>query len=310
MKHWDAVSYLRVLLAMFALLLAGAGANAQDLEPRSYTNTPVGMKFLIAGYGYVEGSMAFDPSVPLADAQYYKDVTVLAYAQSFDAWGKSAKFDIVVPYSAFSGHALAADDQQRIREMTGYNDPRFRVSVNFYGAPALSLKEFADYRQDLIVGASLQVTAPLGQYDNSKLINIGDNRWSFKPELGISKAWDSWTLEIAPSATIYTDNNDFNYGGTLSQQPVYTLQGHIVHGFRSGIWFALDGAYFTGGRTTINGVQKDTQQTGTRAGLTVAVPVDRNNSIKFYASASTSTRTGTESNVAGIAWQYRWGGGY
>ena len=103
MKRWNAVAGLKVLLAMFALLVAGAGANAQDLEPRSYTNTPVGMKFLIAGYGYVEGSMAFDPSVPLADAQYYRDVTVLAYAQSFDAWGKSAKFDIVVPYSTFSG---------------------------------------------------------------------------------------------------------------------------------------------------------------------------------------------------------------
>ena len=109
--------------------------------------------------------------------------------------------------------------------MSGFGDPLFRFSMNFYGAPALSLKEFANYRQDLIVGASLQVTAPLGQYDNSKLLNLGNNRWSFKPELGISKAWGPWTVEVAPSATFYTDNTDFYNGGTLSQAPFTRCRG-------------------------------------------------------------------------------------
>ena len=112
--------------------------------------------------------------------------------------GKSAKFDVILPYSSFSANGLVSG-QPREREMSGSGDPRFRFSINLFGAPALSVKEFANYQQDLIIGASLQVSAPLGQYDNSKLLNLGNNRWSFRPELGISKAWGPWTAEFAPS---------------------------------------------------------------------------------------------------------------
>jgi hypothetical protein len=294
---------------MLALMFAAAGAQAQDLEPRSYTNTPVGLNFLIAGYAYSEGKIAFDPSLPIADSQFYQNTEILAFARSLGVWGKSAKFDVIVPYSSFSGHAVVGG-QTRFREVSGFNDPLFRFSLNFYGAPALTVKEFANYKQDLLIGASLQVSAPLGQYDNTKLLNLGNNRWSFKQQLGISKAWDSWTLEIAPGATFYTDNTDFNRGGTFEQKPVYSVQTHLVHGFQSGIWVAFDATYFSGGRTTLNGVQGDTLQSNTRGGLTVALPVDRSNSIKLYVAGGTSSRTGSTTNVAGIAWQYRWGGGY
>ena len=119
-----------------------------------------------------------------------------------------------------------------------------------------------------------------------------------------------WTLELAPSAIFFTDNTDFFFGGTLSQAPIYSVQGHILYSFPSGIWASLDGTFFTGGRTTINGVKSNNEQTSTRAGLTVALPVDRYNSLKLYASTGTSTRTGSEFKTVGIAWQYRWGGGY
>lgn len=300
---------LCVAFGIAALVLAGAVAHAQELEPRSYSNTPVGLNFLIAGYAYSEGKIAFDPSLPIVDAQFHANTEVFAYARSLNAWGKSAKFDVVLPYSSFSGHALVSG-QPREREMSGFGDPRFRFSMNFYGAPALTLKEFAGYQQDVIVGASLQVMAPLGQYDDSKLLNLGNNRWSFKPELGVSKAWGPWTVEIAPSATFYTDNTDFNQGNTLAQAPLYALQGHLIYGFPSGVWLALNGLYFSGGRTTVNGVQGNNMQTNSRVGLTLALPVDRYNSVKFYASGGTWTRTGSEFNLVGIAWQYRWGAGY
>jgi hypothetical protein len=300
---------LRAALATLALTFAAAGAQAQDLEPRSFTNTPVGLNFLIGGYAYAEGKLAFDPSLPIADGQFHSDTAVFAYARSLDAWGKSAKFDVVVPYTSFSGHAEVGGQTKR-RDMSGYNDPLFRFSINFYGAPALSLKDFASFKQDVIIGASLRVSAPLGQYDNSKLINLGNNRWSFKPQLGISKAFETWTLEVAPGATFFTDNTDFNRGGTFSQAPIYSVEGHLVRSFQSGIWLALDATYYTGGRTTVNGVEGNTMQRNSRAGLTLAIPVDRYNSIKLYGSANTSTRTGTAQNVVGIAWQYRWGGGF
>ena len=309
MKQMGALARLAATFAMGALLLAAAGAHAQDLEPRSYSNTPVGMNFLIAGYAYADGSLAFDPALPIADAQFHSSTEVLAFARSLDVLGKSAKFDVIVPYTSFSGSALVGG-QLRYRAMSGYNDPLFRFSLNFYGAPALSLKEFASYKQDLIIGASLRVSAPLGQYDNTKLINLGNNRWSYKPQLGISKAWGGWTLEVAPGATFYTNNDDFNRGGTFEQKPIYSVETHLVHGFDSGIWLALDATYYTGGRTTVNGVESANLQTNSRAGFTLALPIDRSQSIKLYGSTGTSTRTGTEATILGIAWQYRWGGGY
>ena len=300
---------IRDFFCLALLAFAVAGARAQDLEPRSYSNTPVGLNFLIAGYGYAYGDIAFDPSLPVVDAQYHANALVLGYVRSLDVWGNSAKFDVILPYSQFSGHAQVSG-QFKLREMTGLNDPRFRFSMNFYGAPALSLKEFAGYRQDLIVGASLQVQAPLGQYDDSKLVNLGNNRWSFKPELGISKALGRWTLELMPSATFYTDNTDFNKGSRFAQAPLYAVQGHATYNFPSGIWISINGTYFTGNRTTVNGVKGNNEQSNTRAGLTVALPVDRHNSVKLYASSGTWTRTGSEFTAIGVAWQYRWGEGF
>jgi hypothetical protein len=294
-----------VTAALLAPILA---ARAQGLDPRAYANLPVGLNFTILGVGYTEGTMAFDPSTRITDTQYYSDLAAFAYVHTFAAWGNSAKFDMVLPAATLSGHALVAG-QPRQREVSGLADPQFRVSLNFHGAPAMSLKEFAGYRQDLIVGASLQVTAPLGQYDSSKLVNLGNNRWSFKPELGVSKAWGAWTVDLAPSVTFYTDNNNFNGGNTFGQEPLYAIQGNLVHTFASNAWIAFGATFYAGNRTILNGVKGDNMQGNSRAGLTYALPLDRFNSLKLYASAGTSTRTGSDFTAVGAAWQYRWGDG-
>ncbi len=178
--------------------------------------------------------------------------------------------------------------------------------MNFAGASALSMEDFADYRQDLIIGATLLVSAPLGQYDASKLANIGTNRWSINAEVGFSQVWGAWTVEVAPSVTFFTDNKDFLNGGTVEQAALYAAQGHLIYGFRSGIWLALDGTVYTGASTTVNGVKADNEQSNSRLGFTVALPVDKQNSLKLYGSTGTSSRTGTDYDGLGIAWQYRW----
>jgi hypothetical protein len=294
---------------VLALTVRATVAHSQNLEPRAYSNSPVGLNFAVTGYGYTEGKLAFDPTLPVVDAKFQSHTGVFAYAHTLGAWENSAKFDVVVPFSSFSGNALVAG-QTRTREMSGFNDPRFRVSMNFYGAPALSVKQFASYQQDVIIGASLQVAPPLGQYDNSKLINLGNNRWSFKPELGISKAWDSWVLEVAPSVTLYTDNTDFSQGNNFAQAPLYAVETHLVRIFPSGVWLSVDGTYFSGNRTSLNDVPADNRQSNTRAGATLAFPVNRNSSLKLNVSGGTSTRTGAYFNAIGFAWQYRWGGGF
>jgi len=296
-------------LVVTALVALGSGAYAQDLEPRAYTNTPVGLNFLIAGYVYSSGGVATDPSIPVKDAHLQIHGAFLAYARALNVWGKSGKVDVVLPYAWLSGSAEVAG-QPREREVSGLADPRLRFSVNLYGAPALSLEEFANYKQDLTVGASLQVGIPLGQYDPEKLVNIGTNRWSFKPELGISKAWGPLTLEAAAGVTFYTANDDFFGGKRRTQEPLYSLQGHLSYDFRPGMWVGLDGTYYTGGRTTTDGAQDNNFQGNSRLGVTFALPVTRYTSIKLYASTGVSTRTGGNFDTLGIAGQYRWGGGF
>jgi hypothetical protein len=304
-------AHLLSLCGTFATiaLLGATVAKGQDAEPRSYSNTPIGLNFLIAGALYSQGKLAFDPDLSVANANFHSKTGLLAYVRSFDFAGQSAKLDVVVPATSFAAWGLV-DGQPRERDMAGLGDPRFRVSVNLIGAPALSVKDFANYRQDLIVGVSLQVSSPLGQYDDSKLLNLGNHRWSFKPELGISKAIGPWTFELAPSVTFFTDNTDFFGGNNFAQAPFYAVQGHILYTFQSGAWFALDGVYFSGGRTSLNRVKSDNEQRNTRAGFTVALPIDRQNSLKLSASTGITTRTGSEFTAVGVAWQYRWGDGY
>jgi hypothetical protein len=297
-----------VVLLLLALMALGTRAAAQNLEPRAYVNTPVGMNFLLAGYGYMAGGVGTDPALPLQNAHLQVHSTLLAYARALDIWGTSGKVDVVLPYAWLSGTADVAG-QPREREVSGLADPLLRFSVNLYGAPALALPEFANYRQDLLVGASLQVSVPLGQYDPDKLVNIGTNRWSVKPELGLSKAVGPLTLELMTGVTLYTDNHDFLGGKTRAQAPLYSVQGHVSYTVGAGIWVALDGTYYMGGRTTVDGVEDNDLQKNSRVGVTVALPVTRQTSVKLYGSTGVSTRTGGNFNAGGIFFQYRWGGG-
>ena len=303
-----AAAWVRALAATLLSIGIPSLSQAQEMEPRAYSNAPVGLNFLIAGYAYTRGGVAFDSSVPVTDPQLTTSSAVFAYGRVLDLWGKSAKLNVIVPVSDLQGTANYAG-QSVERDISGLVDPVVKLSVNLYGAPALSLREFAAYRQDLIIGASLRVSAPLGQYDDTKAVNLGTNRWSFKPEVGVSKALGPWTLEATAAATLFTENKDFFNGNTRSQDPLYSLQGHAIYSFGSGIWGSVDATYFTGGRTSLNGTRNDDLQQNWRLGGTLAFPVDVHNSVKLYGSTGISARTGNNFDLIGAAWQYRWGAG-
>jgi hypothetical protein len=288
-------------------LLLGAAATAQDLEPRAYSNAPVGLNILIAGYGYAEGGLSTDPALPIEEGKLEQHTTLLAYSRTFGLLGRLAKADLIVPYSWLSGSALLAG-QPVERKAVGFNDPRLRFTYNFYGAPALSLEEWMRRPDDLVAGASLQVSAPLGQYDDDRAVNLGNNRWSLKPELGISKAWGPVSLELSSAVTLFQDNQDF-LGETREQDPLYAFQAHAVYSFRRSLWLALDGTYYLGGRTRVGGVRNDDLQSNTRVGATLSLPLSARYSLKLYASTGVSTRTGGDWDAFGVAWQVRWGAG-
>src|SRR5436189_5418075 len=157
-------------VASCAIMMSGSAVRAQSIEPRSYSNAPVGVNFLIGGYAYTRGGISFDTSLPITDPELSASSAVVGYARALDLWGNSGKFDFIVPHSWLSGSATYQGGPVQ-RDVNGFGDALVRLSVNLYGAPALTLAEFGSYKQDLIVGASLQVSVPTGQYDDTRLIN-------------------------------------------------------------------------------------------------------------------------------------------
>jgi len=295
-------------VAFAALLLLASGARAQDIEPRAYSNAPVGVNFAIVGYVFTRGGLNFDASVPITDARLDTANAVFAYARVLDLGGRTAKFDMIVPYTRLFGEAQF-DGAPIQRAVSGFSRPAFRLSVNLYGSPALRLREFAGWKQDLIVGASLQVSPPWGQYDDARVVNIAGNRWTIKPELGISKAKGPWIFEVQAAASFFTDNDRFLVDHERSQDPIWSLQGHVIYGFRSGRWLSFDVTGFAGGRSRIDDALGNDLQQNWRVGLVYATPIDRRNSLKFSASSGLSARTGNSFDALGVAWQHRWGGG-
>jgi hypothetical protein len=302
------LKFTSIFLISFALMPMVSLLEAQDLEPRAYTNIPKGVNFVVAGYAYSAGGVLFDPAVPLDNANIKIHGSVFAFARSIKVGRMSGKFDMILPYAWLSGTA-DFQGQPVSREVSGLGDPRFRMSVNFVGAPSLPLSEFREYKQDFVAGASLQIYLPMGQYDPDKLVNIGTGRYTFKPELGISKKAGPLQLELTGGAAFYTVNKNFYQNKTRSQEPIYSIQGHVNINFPKGIWAAIDGTYYWGGSSTVDGVKGNDLQKNTRLGCTLALPVNIHNSLKLNYSTGVSTRTGTDFDLIGILWQYRWGGG-
>jgi len=300
--------------AAFTLALACMPVRAQQLEPRAYANLPIGLNFLLAGYAYSQGDVLADPSLPVSDAKSKVNTLILGYARSLDFWGKSGSVGLVLPYAELSASGQLSTSGQAAPQSTsvtrsGFSDPLLRLAINLHGAPALSPAQFREYKQGTIVGTSLVVTAPWGQYDGTKLVNIGTHRWSFKPEVGVSQALGPWILEGAFGVTFFTDNDDFFGGHTRKQDPLYAAQAHVIYYFDPGLWGALDLTYYAGGRTSVDGVLNNDLQQNSRWGATLGKSLDLHNSLKAYLSSGVVARTGTKFNTAGLAWQHLWGAG-
>jgi len=302
------------VVALALELGVAAPARAQSLEPRAYANLPIGLNFLIAGYAYSQGDVLLDPSLPVSDANAKVNTLLLGYIRSLDFWGSSGSVGLVLPYAGISASGQITtsgqtEPQSASVTRSGFGDPVLRLAVNFYGAPALSPERFREYRQDTIVGASLLITAPWGRYDGSKLVNVGTNRWSFKPEVGVSQALGRWILEGVLGVTFFSDNDDFFGGHTRKQDPLYSAQVHAIYTFNPSLWASLSSTYYAGGRTSVDGALNNDLQQNTRWGATLSRSLDPRNSIKLYYNSGATARAGTNFQTVGITWQHLWGAG-
>jgi Putative MetA-pathway of phenol degradation len=288
-----------------ALLLMPVLASAQELEPGAYWPIPAGLNIVTAVNSFNWGDLAFDPAAPIDEASSKINTTALSFARAFSLAGRSANAGAVLPIVGGSVEGLYLGQPAAVGRF-GQGDPRFRVAMNLYGAPAMTPKEFASYQHETIVGISLTVAPPLGQNDPAKLINLGTNRWSFKPEIGFSQAHGQWVVEAMAGVWLFTNNTNFFGGSTREQDPIVAMQFHLTYKFQRTMWLAGDANYFTGGRTTIGGRQNLDLQRNSRVGATFSRALNRQSAIRMAVSRGAYTTIGANFTSIAVGYNYAW----
>jgi hypothetical protein len=304
-----------LLLSLLSLMLARS--SAQDLAPRAYVITPLHSNAVTLAWSYYTGPLDFNGVVPIEDAKGKYNVPSFSYYHSLKFFGRSANLLLALPYGVgtFSGEV---GDKSRTIYRSGLVDLNARFSVNLLGGPAMEPKEFVKWKQKKILGASLRVVAPTGQYDPTKLINWGINRWAFKPEIGYSQRFGgNWVVDAYAGAWFYTQNpQSFNRPLPVpqSQAPIGSLEGHLSYDFRrfgwlKGLrgWASLDGNFWWGGLASVYNVPNpSTRQTSSRLGGTISLPYSKHQSVKVSFSGGTYSRFGGDYHNLQVAWQYSW----
>jgi hypothetical protein len=311
------MSRLSFAAALPAVLLAGLAPSlrAQDLSPRAYLITPLRSNAVTVGNVFNDGNLLFDGSVPITGATGRLNMPNVTLVRSLSVLGRSANVAATVAYGVGTFKGTVAEAEVEAYR-SGLFDSVFRFSVNLKGAPAMGLGDFGRWRQKTLIGASLKVVAPTGQYDPTKLINLGANRWAFKPELGLSRRWGHWVLDAYAAVWFFTKNPEFfsrnqYFPGTQSQtqDPIYAFETHLSYDFRPRLWVSLDGNFWYGGRTSLDGVMNPaTLQKSSRIGVTAAFPITRHQSIKVGYADGAYVRFGGDYKIASAAWQYSWVG--
>jgi hypothetical protein len=298
-----------VLPGLFSAILT-LPCLAMEFEPRQWSHLPVGMNFAGIGYAYTEADISLDPVLQLDDVQLDLHTWAGKYIRTFGLFEKSARIDLIQAYQKGEWTGLHEGIPASVSR-SGWSDTFARLAVNLYGAPPLSRREFAAYRSGLreetIVGMGLVVRLPTGEYMDDKLINLGQNRFAFRPQLGVSHSRGQWTAEVTGEAAFYTDNDEFFNGNKLEQAPLYIIHGHLIYTFRPGLWVSASAGYDYGGENTINGVKKDDNKQDVGWALSFAYPINRQAGIKAtYIGSRKLESTGLDSDSLIASLSFSW----
>jgi hypothetical protein len=283
----------------------GSGVFAQELEPRGLTNVPVGTNFAVLGYGFASGNILFDPALPLEDVTANTHTLMGAYVRSVNFLGMGAKANVILPFAAGDWTGIyQGTDSATAR--TGMGDLHFGFAFNFIGSPALTADGMKDFEQKTITGFSMKVVAPTGQYFEDRLINLGSNRWAFRPQLGVSHKINTWYIEYAAGVWVFTRNNSFWGGRTLEQRPMGTLKFTATKAFNKGIWAAVGAGYAFGGTSFVDGVKRDVTISVMRFAAIVVVPLHPQHSLKLTAITNQRFQQGADFDAISLGYQFVW----
>jgi len=285
-----------------ALLMAG-NARGQELEPRAFSPSPIGTKFVLGSFSKSEGGILFDPAVDIDTVQADLWIATLGAGYTFPLAGHQAKVLAVVPVARGAVVGELNDQSQR-QDLAGVIDPRVKISFGLVGAPALSLVEFGRAPRRTALGVAATIMPPWGQYDAGQLVNLGSNRWAVKPEVGVSHPIGRWTIDGSAGVWLFTANESYFPGRAIKRQdPVLALQAHASYSLPRRSWLAIDATWFTGGETRVDGRRNPDLQRNTRVGATLSIPVAGQQSIKLAYSTGADTRRGSDFDTVNATWQ-------
>jgi hypothetical protein len=310
-------AYLKLLknlfvwsLCVFLILGLPILCLAQELEPRRWSHLPTGTNFLAGAYSYTEANIFFDPVLRIEDAEMEMHTWAVKFIRTFELFQKSARIDLTQAYQEGLWTGLLNGAPASIKRR-GLSDSILRFAINLYGAPPLEGKEFAAYRAkvdvETIFGTALVVHLPTGDYMNDKLINLGTNRFTFRPQLGVMHKRGKWSFELTGAIWLYTDNNDFFNGSKLEQDPYFTSQTHLIYTFRPGLWASASAGYGDGGKSTINGVEKNDRKKNLAWAFSFGCPITRQLGVKvIYLASRTQESIGQDNDSIGLGLSFFW----
>lgn len=277
---------------------------AQEITPRLFWPAPKGTTALVAGYSYSTGDVFFDPSIPIEDANADVNTGVLAYVQTLGLWGRTSNILLSLPYSRGTIQGLLEDSPEET-DFSDFGDLSVTLNVNLRGAPSMNREEFLAFRANPrpIIGASLKLIAPTGNYDSERLINVGSNRWTARLKLGTAFILNpSWLLELSASSWFFGDDPDF-VNGRKEQDPLFTLESNLIKRIRPGLWASLDVTYYRGGRQTLAGNTLDNAQNNLKVGGTLVIPFRGRHAIKIGYANGVIIRYGDDFNAVLLSYQ-------
>lgn len=293
------------LTRLFLIAVLANTAAAQEMEPRTYSPAPSGTQFVLLSYGHQSGDVLLDSSLPLKDVTVKLNVASFGYGRTFNFAGRQANVAVLVPYIWGTAQGTIFEDQINVRR-SGGGDLRVRFSTLLKGGEALAPKEFAQRKPTTIIGASVSIVVPTGQYDPARLVNPGSNRWAFKPEIGISKPNGRWTFEGMGGIWLFTTNKSFLGNSRRSQKPMASFQGSVIYTLRPRMWISGNATFYRGGSTVLNDTANEDLQRNARIGATFSYPLNRQQSFKVAWAKGVTTRIGGNLNTIVVGWQYTW----
>jgi len=298
---------LSCVLVALAACSSPAALYAQFTDPRTYTLAPVGISQLEVDYIHAEADASIDASIEVAGAHFEQNQAVVSCTHNFSMLSHLAWIKLGVPYATVSGSIAGTSISG---STTGAGDSSLQFTTLLKGGRALSAAEFAAYQPAPTVGLSVTITAPTGEYDAEKLLNLGSHRWSLKPELALSYPFgpdQSWVADAYVNVYFFTDNTAYHGVEVLRQEPLPGIEAHLSHDFTPRLWASLDLRYGFRGETVVDGVNQNDAQESLVAGAEANWSPSPSHSFVFvFAKALVHHNAPSATGVA-LKYVYTWG---